>query len=172
VNAELNRTLRDNRYTGPAISFPNLYAKTPKQQAEEKQYVEAIKKPAVSRDEAFDQAFKAAKERVIARGVRPGPDGKFDPQTAVAMVKEANTEADLYKDITPNQRKELQRTGLLALTPGPVGDAALKKLQKAVSEGETQAIRNTAAAQIQMINKSPQQPSRDESGNTITGGTQ
>lgn len=144
VLATLNKEYKVvGKYTGKPIDVENRFTEAPKNTEKEEKLKALYKKPGVSVDEADRQATDIVKKRFKAQGF----DLTVPERRKQFHAEVAELTAD-YKDISPDQRVDLQRLGDLASGSGPVAEEAMRDLQDAANNGQTEKIRKLALAAI------------------------
>lgn len=143
--SELNTSLHfQGNYSGKPIDIPNLSkAKGPQNTEQDETYKATISKPAVSFDQAYDQAIRPAQE-AYRRDVKTDRAGAELALTAASA--KAKKQAENYKDITPAQTDQIHALAetITSGTPQAKINARLM-LSRVATDGQTPAIRKAAS---------------------------
>lgn len=143
VLASMNKSYKIvGKYTGRTIAVENKFAEAPANTAAETKLKEIQKRPQVSVDEADRQAT------IIVKAGYDMKELERDPALQKKFIAEvAALKAD-YKEISPNQRRDIHKAGDVAGGSGEAADKALADLRSISTTGQTEAIRSAAAAAV------------------------
>ena len=136
IHTELNRTYRNNRYTGDAIDFPNRFKDAPAATQHEKEQTLLVAQPQVSVDDAKRQAMGILRSKY--------PTGKLTLEQSRQLSAEADEYAADYKDISPEQKDRISKLGVEAAGTGPEADRARADLDNIIKNGQTAKLRDAA----------------------------